>query len=89
MCGGGGGGEGGGTMTFLGKQASRYASMICNRTCGQFLNKYLVSGGKLEIVSERHRHWNKQLSLVFFMYCAFQCSSRCVQNHYNRPLHIQ
>ena len=41
--------------------------------------------GKLEIVSERHSHWNKQLSLVFFMYCAFQCSSRCVQNHYNRP----
>ena len=62
-----------------------HGTTFCNRTYGPFLILGSGAGWRLPRRDTHNGIHKSQLSLVFFMQCAFQCSSRCVQNHYNRP----
>ena len=68
------------------KQNVKITLIYCNRTLGPV--PHFRFRGRLEIARERQLHWNKQLYLVILIsvVClSMSSSSRCVQNHYNRP----
>ena len=53
------------------KQNVKITLIYCNRTLGPV--PHFRFRGRLEIAKERLSLWNKLLSLVILMLCAFQC----------------